>query len=64
MRISYFTHENLTIEARIQILKDSIAFLDNRWPNGAIAVQLRDRKLKQLRHLEASIQGDQDATVD
>lgn len=53
MRISYFQHEDLPVEARIQILRNAIAFLEARWPKGEIAVKLRDRKLEQLRQLEA-----------
>ena len=46
MRLSFFPHEGLPVETQIQILRNAIAFLEARWPNGEVAMKLRDRKLE------------------
>ncbi len=50
---NYFSYEDLPVESRIQILRNAVEFLKVRYPNGTVAMKVRDRRLEQLRQLEA-----------
>jgi hypothetical protein len=53
MQLAYNPYDDLSVETRIQILHNAIEFLEVRFPGGDVAIRLRDRKLEQIRQLEA-----------
>ncbi len=54
-KFSYEPYEDLPVEVRLQILHDAVKFLEVRYPQGEVAMKLRDRKLEQIRQLEAQV---------
>ncbi len=54
-QFSYDPYEDLPVEVRLQILRNAVEFLEVRYPHGEVAMKLRDRKLEQIRQLEAQM---------